>query len=70
MSHVEPEMKENVIFHLAAFGEALPGLNPCGAGRVAFLIDGGFDRVWKRSSLFEAVGVAADDRLRIGAAAR
>ncbi len=26
-------------FHLAAFGEALPGLNLCGAGRVVCLID-------------------------------
>ena len=26
-------------FHLAAFGEALPGLNMCGAGRVVCLID-------------------------------
>lgn len=35
---------ENVLtgdsfFHLAAFGEALPGLNLCGAGRVVCLID-------------------------------
>jgi radical SAM protein with 4Fe4S-binding SPASM domain len=63
-------------FHLAAFGEALPGLNLCGAGRVVCLIDpigdvyacpfaihdnfhagnlltdGGFQRVWQTSELF------------------
>ena len=72
---------ENVLtgdsfFHLAAFGEALPGLNLCGAGRVVCLIDpvgavyacpfaihdnfyagsivtdGGFERVWQNSELF------------------
>lgn len=64
-------------FHLAAFGDPLPGLNLCGAGRVVCLIDpigdvyacpfaihdqflagnvlpdGGFERVWRRSPLFE-----------------
>lgn len=63
-------------FHLAAFGESLPGLNLCGAGRVVCLIDpigdvyacpfaihddflagnlladGGFQRVWQDSALF------------------
>jgi mycofactocin biosynthetic radical S-adenosylmethionine protein MftC len=63
-------------FHLAAYGESLPGLNLCGAGRVVCLIDpvgdvyacpfaihdqflagnvrsqGGFDKVWKTSTLF------------------
>ena len=63
-------------FHLAAFGESLPGLNLCGAGRVVCLIDpigdvyacpfaihddflagnlladGGFQRVWQDSELF------------------
>ncbi|MGJ9421423.1 mycofactocin radical SAM maturase [Aeromicrobium sp. CF3.5] len=72
---------ENVLtgdsfFHLAAFGESLPGLNLCGAGRVVCLIDpvgdvyacpfaihdnflagnlladGGFQRVWQNSELF------------------
>jgi mycofactocin biosynthetic radical S-adenosylmethionine protein MftC len=64
-------------FHLAGFGEPLPGLNLCGAGRVVCLIDpvgdvyacpfaihseflagnllrdGGFDKVWRHSPLFE-----------------
>lgn len=64
-------------FHLAAFGEPLPGLNLCGAGRVVCLIDpvgdvyacpfaihdrfmagniltdGGFERVWRESALFQ-----------------
>jgi mycofactocin radical SAM maturase len=64
-------------FHLAAYGQALPGLNLCGAGRVVCLIDpvgdvyacpfaihdtflagnvlrdGGFQRVWQDSSLFQ-----------------
>jgi mycofactocin biosynthetic radical S-adenosylmethionine protein MftC len=64
-------------FHLAGFGEPLPGLNLCGAGRVVCLIDpvgdvyacpfaihseflagnllwdGGFDKVWRESPLFE-----------------
>jgi mycofactocin biosynthetic radical S-adenosylmethionine protein MftC len=64
-------------FHLAGFGEPLPGLNLCGAGRVVCLIDpvgdvyacpfaihseflagnllrdGGFDKVWRDSPLFE-----------------
>lgn len=63
-------------FHLAAFGESLPGLNLCGAGRVVCLIDpigdvyacpfaihdnflagnlladGGFQKVWQDSALF------------------
>ena len=73
---------ENVLtgdsfFHLAAFGESLPGLNLCGAGRVVCLIDpigdvyacpfaihdnflagnlladGGFQKVWQESALFQ-----------------
>jgi len=64
-------------FHLSAFGESLPGLNLCGAGRVVCLIDpigdvyacpfaihdnflagnlltdGGFQRVWQNSELFQ-----------------
>ncbi|HYO35712.1 MAG TPA: mycofactocin radical SAM maturase [Geodermatophilus sp.] len=64
-------------FHLSAYGEALPGLNLCGAGRVVCLIDpvgdvyacpfaiheqflagnvrgeGGFQRVWQHSDLFQ-----------------
>ena len=64
-------------FHLAGFGEPLPGLNLCGAGRVVCLIDpvgdvyacpfaihraflagnllrdGGFDKVWRESPLFQ-----------------
>jgi mycofactocin biosynthetic radical S-adenosylmethionine protein MftC len=64
-------------FHLAGFGEPLPGLNLCGAGRVVCLIDpvgdvyacpfaihseflagnllqdGGFQKVWRESPLFE-----------------
>jgi mycofactocin radical SAM maturase len=64
-------------FHLAGFGDPLPGLNLCGAGRVVCLIDpvgdvyacpfaihseflagnllqdGGFDKVWRDSPLFE-----------------
>jgi mycofactocin radical SAM maturase len=45
-------------FHLAAYGDALPGLNLCGAGRVVCLIDpvvrgpGGFAAVWRESELF------------------
>jgi [mycofactocin precursor peptide]-tyrosine decarboxylase / 3-amino-5-[(4-hydroxyphenyl)methyl]-4,4-dimethylpyrrolidin-2-one synthase len=64
-------------FHLAGFGEPLPGLNLCGAGRVVCLIDpvgdvyacpfaihgdflagnllqeGGFNKVWRESPLFQ-----------------
>src|ERR1700720_2661338 len=44
LSHWVAERGEQVLtgdsfFHLAAYGEALPGLNLCGAGRVVCLID-------------------------------
>jgi len=39
MSHGENVLTGDSFFHLAAFGEALPGLNLCGAGRVVCLID-------------------------------
>lgn len=73
-------------FHLSAFGQAVPGLNLCGAGRVVCLIDplgdvyacpfaihesfragnvvtdGGFEVVWRSSSLFaELREPAAED---------
>src|SRR5580698_9347567 len=35
----EPVLTGDSFFHLAAYGEALPGLNLCGAGRVVCLID-------------------------------
>ncbi len=37
--HGEGVLTGDSLFHLAAFGEALPGLNLCGAGRVVCLID-------------------------------
>jgi mycofactocin biosynthetic radical S-adenosylmethionine protein MftC len=77
MAHGEGVLTGDSFFHLAAFGEALPGLNLCGAGRVVCLIDpigdvyacpfaihdnflagnllddGGFQRVWQTSELFQ-----------------
>jgi len=37
--HGERVLTGDSFFHLAAYGEALPGLNLCGAGRVVCLID-------------------------------
>jgi mycofactocin radical SAM maturase len=39
MLHGEDVLTGDSFFHLAAYGEALPGLNLCGAGRVVCLID-------------------------------
>jgi mycofactocin radical SAM maturase len=39
VAHGEGVLTGDSFFHLAAFGEALPGLNLCGAGRVVCLID-------------------------------
>ena len=39
MAHGEGVLTGDSFFHLAAFGEALPGLNLCGAGRVVCVID-------------------------------
>jgi mycofactocin radical SAM maturase len=39
MKHGERVLTGDSFFHLSAFGEALPGLNLCGAGRVVCLID-------------------------------
>jgi mycofactocin radical SAM maturase len=39
MARGENVLTGDSFFHLAAFGEALPGLNLCGAGRVVCLID-------------------------------
>ncbi|WP_322936798.1 mycofactocin radical SAM maturase [Nocardioides bizhenqiangii] len=39
MTHGENVLTGDSFFHLSAFGEALPGLNLCGAGRVVCLID-------------------------------
>ena len=39
MANGEDVLTGDSFFHLAAFGEALPGLNLCGAGRVVCLID-------------------------------
>lgn len=39
MTHGEDVLTGDSFFHLAAFGESLPGLNLCGAGRVVCLID-------------------------------
>jgi mycofactocin biosynthetic radical S-adenosylmethionine protein MftC len=39
MVHGDAVLTGDSFFHLAAFGEALPGLNLCGAGRVVCLID-------------------------------
>jgi mycofactocin radical SAM maturase len=39
LAHGEQVLTGDSFFHLAAYGEALPGLNLCGAGRVVCLID-------------------------------
>jgi mycofactocin radical SAM maturase len=39
VAHGDNVLTGDSFFHLAAFGEALPGLNLCGAGRVVCLID-------------------------------
>ena len=39
LAHGEDVLTGDSFFHLAAFGESLPGLNLCGAGRVVCLID-------------------------------
>lgn len=39
MEHGEDVLTGDSFFHLAGFGESLPGLNLCGAGRVVCLID-------------------------------
>jgi mycofactocin biosynthetic radical S-adenosylmethionine protein MftC len=39
LSHGEQVLTGDSFFHLNAFGESLPGLNLCGAGRVVCLID-------------------------------
>ncbi|MFY0406147.1 mycofactocin radical SAM maturase [Solicola sp. PLA-1-18] len=39
VAHGEGVLTGDSFFHLAPFGEALPGLNLCGAGRVVCLID-------------------------------
>jgi mycofactocin radical SAM maturase len=39
MAHGDRVLTGDSFFHLAAFGERLPGLNLCGAGRVVCLID-------------------------------
>jgi mycofactocin radical SAM maturase len=39
LSHGEEVLTGDSFFHLAGYGEALPGLNLCGAGRVVCLID-------------------------------
>ncbi|MCY7397091.1 MAG: mycofactocin radical SAM maturase [Nocardioides sp.] len=39
MAHGDGVLTGDSFFHLAAFGESLPGLNLCGAGRVVCLID-------------------------------
>jgi len=39
MAHGDKVLTGDSFFHLAAFGEPLPGLNLCGAGRVVCLID-------------------------------
>lgn len=39
LAHGEGVLTGDSFFHLAAFGESLPGLNLCGAGRVVCLID-------------------------------
>ncbi len=39
LAHGEEVLTGDSFFHLAAYGEALPGLNLCGAGRVVCLID-------------------------------
>jgi mycofactocin radical SAM maturase len=39
LAHGDGVLTGDSFFHLAAFGESLPGLNLCGAGRVVCLID-------------------------------
>jgi mycofactocin radical SAM maturase len=39
VAHGEQVLTGDSFFHLAAYGDALPGLNLCGAGRVVCLID-------------------------------
>ncbi|RNI19845.1 mycofactocin radical SAM maturase [Flexivirga caeni] len=39
VAHGEGVLTGDSFFHLAAFGDALPGLNLCGAGRVVCLVD-------------------------------
>ncbi|MGH1553071.1 alpha-hydroxy-acid oxidizing protein [Streptomyces sp. L7] len=39
LAHGEKVLTGDSFFHLSAYGEALPGLNLCGAGRVVCLID-------------------------------
>ncbi len=39
VAHGEQVLTGDSFFHLAAYGEALPGLNLCGAGRVVCMID-------------------------------
>ncbi len=39
VAHGEDVLTGDSFFHLSAYGEALPGLNLCGAGRVVCLID-------------------------------
>ncbi len=39
LAHDEQVLTGDSFFHLAAYGESLPGLNLCGAGRVVCLID-------------------------------
>jgi mycofactocin radical SAM maturase len=39
LEHGDRVLTGDSFFHLAAYGEALPGLNLCGAGRVVCLID-------------------------------
>ncbi|MGW6898959.1 mycofactocin radical SAM maturase [Streptomyces sp. NPDC054919] len=39
VTHGEQVLTGDSFFHLSAFGESLPGLNLCGAGRVVCLID-------------------------------
>jgi mycofactocin radical SAM maturase len=39
LAHGESVLTGDSFFHLNAFGESLPGLNMCGAGRVVCLVD-------------------------------
>ncbi len=39
MAHGDDVLTGDSFFHLSAYGEALPGLNLCGAGRVVCLVD-------------------------------
>jgi mycofactocin radical SAM maturase len=76
LANGEQVLTGDSFFHLGGYGDALPGLNLCGAGRVVCLIDpvgdvyacpfaiheqflagnvrdaGGFESVWRDSSLF------------------